>query len=70
MIEGLLIGRPSALEIGIVVLVLVLLFGASRIPDLARSIGEAKSEFQKGLEEGKQADDEDEETEQPKTETA
>jgi sec-independent protein translocase protein TatA len=66
MIEGLLIGTPSGLEIGIIVLVLVILFGASRIPDLARSLGEAKSEFQRGLEEGREGEDEDEETEQSK----
>ncbi len=64
MLTGLLIGRPSALEIGIIVLVIVLLFGASKIPKLARSVGQAKAEFQKGLEEGEESLDDDEENDQ------
>lgn len=40
------------IEILIIVGVVVLLFGASAIPKIARSIGKAKKEFQKGLAEG------------------
>lgn len=42
---------------GIVVLVVVLavLFGSSQLPKLARSVGSAKSEFEKGIREGKEA---------------
>ncbi len=36
----------------IVVLVIALLFGGKKIPELARSLGKAKGEFKKGLEEG------------------
>ena len=36
----------------IVVLVGIVVFGGSKIPDLARSLGRAKGEFQKGLSEG------------------
>ncbi len=36
-------------ELLILLLVLVLLFGASRLPQLARSIGEASREFKHGL---------------------
>lgn len=37
----------------LIVLVLVgLLFGSARLPKLARSLGSAKSEFEKGLHEG------------------
>jgi sec-independent protein translocase protein TatA len=37
----------------LIVLVLVaLLFGGSKLPQLARSLGSAKSEFEKGLREG------------------
>jgi sec-independent protein translocase protein TatA len=46
------------LEIGLVVLVIVLLFGGAKLPKLARSLGSAKSEFEKGSKEG--AKDEDE----------
>jgi sec-independent protein translocase protein TatA len=40
---------------GIVVLIVVaaLLFGGAAIPKLARSLGSAKNEFEKGLEDGK-----------------
>jgi sec-independent protein translocase protein TatA len=42
---------------GVVVLVVVLalLFGGAAIPKLARSLGSAKNEFEKGLDEGKKA---------------
>jgi sec-independent protein translocase protein TatA len=35
----------------IVAVVAILLFGSSKLPELARSLGRAKSEFQKGLRE-------------------
>jgi sec-independent protein translocase protein TatA len=40
---------------GIIVLIVivVVLFGGSQIPKLARSLGSAQSQFKKGLEEGK-----------------
>jgi len=37
-----------------VLLILVLLFGASRLPKLARSIGQSSKEFKEGLKEGYQ----------------
>jgi len=42
---------------GIIVLivVVVLLFGGAAIPKLARNLGSAKNEFEKGLGEGKKA---------------
>jgi sec-independent protein translocase protein TatA len=40
------------LEIGIIVLVIVVLFGAKKLPDLARSLGRSSNEFKKGLREG------------------
>ncbi|MBJ17438.1 MAG: hypothetical protein CMB66_04225 [Euryarchaeota archaeon] len=39
------------LEIGILVLFGTFLFGANRIPQLARSLGQAKGEFHSGLKE-------------------
>ena len=36
----------------IVLLVIGLLFGSSKLPDLARALGSAKSEFEKGLQGG------------------
>ena len=49
-------------EIIIIVVVLVLLFGARKLPDLARSIGQSAKEFRKGLEEGAQDEEEEEES--------
>jgi sec-independent protein translocase protein TatA len=42
---------------GIIVLivVVVLLFGGAAIPKLARNLGSAKNEFEKGMDEGKKA---------------
>ena len=39
-------------ELIIVLAVLMLLFGASRVPKLARSLGEASREFRKGVDHG------------------
>lgn len=39
-------------EILLILGVLVLLFGARKLPDLARSIGASAKEFRKGLDEG------------------
>ncbi|NNN15456.1 MAG: twin-arginine translocase TatA/TatE family subunit [Acidimicrobiaceae bacterium] len=36
----------------ILIVVIVLLFGAKKLPQLARSLGSASSEFKKGIEEG------------------
>jgi sec-independent protein translocase protein TatA len=42
---------PGGPELVIILLVLVLLFGANKIPKLARSTGQAMGEFQKGRQE-------------------
>jgi sec-independent protein translocase protein TatA len=39
----------------IIAIVVLLLFGASAIPKIARSIGRAKGELEKGIQEGKEA---------------
>ena len=39
----------------VLVVVVVLLFGGAAIPKLARNLGSAKNEFEKGLEDGKKA---------------
>jgi len=60
---------PGGPELLIILLVLVLLFGANKIPKLARSTGQAMGEFKKGreevedeLQEMQEGDLEDEET--------
>jgi TatA/E family protein of Tat protein translocase len=37
----------------VVVVIVVVLFGGAAIPKLARNLGSAKTEFEKGLKEGK-----------------
>jgi sec-independent protein translocase protein TatA len=41
----------------ILLVVVALLFGSSQLPKLARSLGSAKSEFERGLREGSDATD-------------
>ncbi len=38
-------------ELLVILLIVLLLFGAARLPKLARSLGEAKREFEKGVDE-------------------
>lgn len=47
---------PRGQELIIVLVVVVLLFGARKLPELARSLGASAKEFRKGIEEGS-ADD-------------
>jgi sec-independent protein translocase protein TatA len=51
---GFSLGGPELLLIFLVVL---LLFGASQLPKLARSMGQASKEFRQGLSEGAQDDE-------------
>lgn len=41
----------------IILLIVLLLFGARKLPDLARSLGASAQEFRKGISEGSQPDD-------------
>jgi sec-independent protein translocase protein TatA len=43
---------PKGMEWLIILLVVLLLFGARKLPDLARSLGSSAKEFRKGLDEG------------------
>ena len=47
------LGAPELL---ILLLVILLLFGGAKLPQLARSLGQAKNEFEKGSSEGKKKD--------------
>lgn len=44
-------------ELLIVLLIVLLIFGARKLPDLARSLGSSAKEFRKGIEEGSQDDE-------------
>lgn len=52
------IGGP---EVAIIALVVLLMFGGSRLPKLMRGMGSGVHEFKKGLKEGERAEDDEEE---------
>jgi sec-independent protein translocase protein TatA len=47
-------GFAGGFEWLIIILVIILLFGARRIPEMARGIGKGISEFRRATEEGKE----------------
>ena len=48
--------RPGPWQILICIAVVALLFGAKKIPEIARSLGRARSEFKRGLSEDEKDD--------------
>ena len=53
MFESLTLFLPAGMEfVWIIVIVGVLLFGAKKIPELAKTLGKAKCEYKKGEIEG------------------
>lgn len=48
----LLLGMPGGWEWIIILAVVVLLFGSSKLPQLAKAIGQSKKAFRDGIEEG------------------
>ncbi|GMQ92540.1 MAG: hypothetical protein BMS9Abin12_0016 [Acidimicrobiia bacterium] len=50
------IGGP---ELIVILVVVLLVFGAAKLPQLARSLGASAKEFKKGIEEGVSEDDAD-----------
>lgn len=45
-------GMPGPTELIIILIVLLLLFGAKRLPELSRSLGRSINEFKRGKSEG------------------
>ena len=56
-------------QIVLLLVVIVLVFGSKKLPELARALGKAKGEFKKGTQEGEQllADEHKPKLEQAKT---
>ncbi len=50
------LGLPELL---VILVIVVVLFGASRLPGLAKSLGSSAKEFRKGLDEGEDEDEDD-----------
>jgi TatA/E family protein of Tat protein translocase len=54
-------------ELALIFLIILLLFGAKRLPDIARSIGRAVNEFKKGTQGGSGEQDKPDKKDQDKT---
>jgi sec-independent protein translocase protein TatA len=52
------LGAP---ELIIILLIILVIFGGSKLPHLARSLGQAQKEFKTGLSEGAKSDDDSDE---------
>ncbi len=46
-------------ELLIVLAIVLLIFGGSQLPKLARSLGQAQKEFKKGISDGTKSDEDD-----------
>lgn len=57
------LGEIVGWELLLVLLLIALLFGSSKLPGLARSMGQATKEFRKGIEDG--ANDDDDKADKP-----
>lgn len=47
----------GATELIIILVIVMLVFGSTRLPKLARSLGQAQKEFKQGINEGAQDED-------------
>ena len=60
---------PNGWELVIILGIIALLFGGAKLPKLARSLGSAKGEFEKGLKEGSSSDKDAKKSSGPKQES-
>jgi len=59
---------PGPMEIGLIALVVLLLFGGAQLPKLMRGMGSGINEFKRGLKEGdRDGEDDDKDGDQEKT---
>ena len=61
MISLAFIGQPSFWQLMVILVVVLLLFGANRLPKMARNLGSSLTEFKKGLR-GETGDDDDDDS--------
>lgn len=52
----LAIGMPGGPELLVILFIVLLLFGAKKLPELSRSLGKSLNEFKKGQKEGNEPD--------------
>lgn len=53
-------------ELLVILVIVLVLFGGAKLPKLARSLGQAKNEFEAGTKEGTRPEDEIEQAKKPK----
>ena len=51
-----ILGLPGGSEVILVIFIILLLFGAKKLPELSRSLGKSLGEFKKGQKEGNATD--------------
>ena len=56
-------GLPGQTEVILIIFVILLLFGAKKLPELSRSLGKSLGEFKKGQKEGTEPDKDEDEVE-------
>jgi sec-independent protein translocase protein TatA len=49
--------NPGPAQLAIILVIVLVLFGGAKLPQLARSLGEAQKEFRKGQDEGSSTDE-------------
>lgn len=54
--QTLAIGMPGGPELLVILFIVLLLFGAKKLPELSRSLGKSLGEFKKGQKEGTDPD--------------
>lgn len=61
--QTLAFGMPGGTELLIILFIVLLLFGAKKLPELSRSLGKSLGEFKKGQNEGSLPDTSEDEVE-------
>jgi sec-independent protein translocase protein TatA len=56
-------GMPGHTEVILIIFIILLLFGAKKLPELSRSLGKSLGEFKKGQKEGTEPDKDEDEAE-------
>jgi len=56
-------GMPGHTEVILIIFIILLLFGAKKLPELSRSLGKSLGEFKKGQKEGTEPDKDEDEVE-------
>ena len=65
--KGATVGSLGMPELLIILVILLILFGASKLPQLARSLGQAKKEFEKAIREEGESPNKEQAQEPPQT---